>query len=242
MRKINKGTIDLNARRDLYKRRKLANSQSLARKEWDKYRRSVKSGAVIEVLKKAVGVRQRCIYCCDSRSADVDHFVPIAVDYTKAFNWENFIWVCPECNRRKGKRFPRDASGRPLIIDPTRLDPWDHLILDTATGLLAPRFFGDDFDPKGEATLDVLSCINFEAVTEGRVRVIRRYCEAVDRILEKNGSFVTLSGLAREVREDEYGISGWYAFREGALEERFAQLKERYPDCWRTFVRIAALN
>ncbi|MGW6740277.1 HNH endonuclease signature motif containing protein [Streptomyces sp. NPDC055025] len=242
MRRIERGEIPLQARQELYKRQILATSQEKAREEWNKYRRSVKSKVVVDALKSAVGIRQRCLYCCDSRSADVDHFVPIGIDFTKAFKWVNFIWVCPECNRRKGKRFPLDSTGAPLIIDPTRVDPWDHLILDTATGYLAPRFLDDDFDPKGEATLDVLSCINFEAVTEGRKRVIRRYYEAIDRILEASDSSTQFAGLAREVREDEYGVSGWFALREGATEEKFLQLRKNSPHCWRKFVRLALRN
>ncbi|MGF1342891.1 HNH endonuclease signature motif containing protein [Streptomyces flavovirens] len=241
MRRIERGAIPLQARRELYKRQNAATSQELARDEWNKYRRSVKSKTVVDALKSAVGVRQRCLYCCDSRSADVDHFVPIAIDFTKAFRWANFIWVCPECNRRKGKRFPLDPSGAPLIIDPTRVDPWDHLILDTTTGLLAPRFLDDDFDAMGEATLDVLSCINFESVTEGRKRVVRRYYEAIDRVLEASGP-KAFAALAREVEEDEYGVSGWFALREGASEDKFIQLRESYPNCWRTFVRLALRN
>lgn len=242
MRRIYKGTIAFKHRQELFKRQRLAISQEAARAEWNKYRKSVKSRAIVEALGKSVGVRQRCIYCCDSRSADVDHFVPIAIDFTKAFKWANFIWVCPECNRRKGKRFPLDSEGTPLIIDPTRLDPWNHLILDTANGLLAPRFLDDDFDAKGEATLEVLSCVNFESVTEGRKRVIRRYYEAVDHVLKAEDSPSAFSGVAREVREDEYGIASWFALREGAMERRFLQLKEQHPIHWRTFVRLALQN
>jgi hypothetical protein len=194
----------------------------------------------MEALKRAVGVRQRCLYCCDSRSADVDHFIPIAVDFTKAFRWNNFIWVCPECNRRKGKRFPVDADQSPLIIDPTRVDPWEHLILDSSTGLLAPRFLGDDFDPRGEVTLEILACMNFEAVSEARKRVIRRYYDAVDYVLTGNSLPRAVANIAREVREDEFGLSVWFALREGAEEARFQQLKREHPKSWRTFVRLAA--
>ncbi|WP_372499374.1 HNH endonuclease signature motif containing protein [Streptomyces lichenis] len=242
VRKIDRGEIPLQARQELFRRQRVVSSQEKARLEWDKYRRSANCRPVIDALRTAVGIRQRCLYCCDSRSADVDHFIPIGVDFTKAFKWSNFIWVCPECNRRKGKKFPIDSMGVPLIIDPTRVDPWDHLILDTATGYLAPRFVEDDFDPMGEATLDVLSCINFESVTEGRKRIIRRYYEAVNRVLEANGSPRQLAGLMREVKEDEYGVSTWFALRDGAAEDKFLQMKEDFPRCWRAFVRVAMLN
>lgn len=185
------------------------------------------------------GQRQRCVYCCDSRSADVDHFTPIAVNFSMAFSWKNFILVCPECNRKKGARFPFDDHGKPLIINPTREDPWDFLILDTKTGYLSARFLDDDFDPKGDSTIEVISCVNHEAVVEGRRRVIARYYDAVEAVLEGKNINVASSKLLREVREDEHGIGEWFARREGREEARFAELRVRFPSVWRRFVRQA---
>lgn len=239
MRRIHRGSISLSDRKELFHRSRLSSSKDEAREEWDKYRRSVKSHPVVEALRKAVGVRQRCIYCCDSRSADVDHFVPIAEDYLKAFKWDNFIWVCPECNRRKGKRFPVNDSGDPLIIDPTKVEPWVHLILDTANGLIESRFLEEDFDPMGDATLEVLPCINYESVTEGRRRVIRRYYEALDTVLH-GSSAAGFRNVAREIDEDDYGIYAWFALYEGANEVPFSRLRELYPKYWKTFVRLAS--
>ncbi|MFJ2698613.1 HNH endonuclease [Streptomyces rochei] len=210
-----------------------------ARVEWNSYRRSAKSRPVLKVLKEMNGQRQRCVYCCDSRSADVDHFTPIAVDYAQAFTWPNFILVCPECNRKKGARFPRDNEGNPLIINPTREDPWEFLILDTKTGYLAARFLEEDFDPKGESTVEIISCINHEAVVEGRRRIIARYYEAVDCLLSSGDPKNSTGKLLREIREDEHGIGSWFARREGKEEPCFSELKTRFPSIWRRFVREA---
>src|SRR6478609_9198531 len=145
MRRVYRIDLPRQARQNLFSREKSATSES-ARSDWDAYRRSAASRPVIQTLREMTGARQRCVYCCDSRSADVDHFIPIAVDFTKAFRWSNLIWVCPECNRKKGARFPRGKDGNPLLINPVDVNPWDHLVLDTANGYLAPRFMEDDFD------------------------------------------------------------------------------------------------
>ncbi|MEU7018418.1 hypothetical protein [Streptomyces sp. NPDC046385] len=143
--------------------------------------------------------------------------------------------ICPECNRMKSARFPVDAAGDPLLIDPTREDPWAHLILDTKNGYLSARFLDDDFDPKGDATVDVFSCVNHEAVVEGRRRVVTRYYEAVDVLLEAKADRNSFQKLVREVREDEYGISGWFAFHEGRSEERFSVMRSEHQSAWRRF-------
>ena len=239
MRRIYRTDLDFSTRCDLAARRRKVTNKETARTEWNSYRRSVKSRPVLEALKEMNGQRQRCVYCCDSRSADVDHFTPISVDYSQAFTWNNFILVCPECNRKKGARFPRDKDGKPLIINPTREDPWDFLILDTKTGYLAARFLDEDFDPKGESTVEVISFINHEAVVEGRRRIIARYNEAVDYLLSSVEPKKSTGKLLREIREDEHGIGEWFARREGSLEPRFSELRARFPSIWRRFVREA---
>ncbi|MFC8711304.1 HNH endonuclease [Streptomyces sp. NPDC057197] len=237
MRRVYRPGIDFPVRCDLATRRKKVTSKETARTEWSAYRKSAKSRPLINALKEMNGQRQRCVYCCDSRSADVDHFTPIAFDFSMAFVWKNFILVCPECNRNKSARFPVDSQGRPLIIDPTLEDPWDFLILDTKSGYLAARFLEEDFDPKGDATIEVISCINHEAVIEGRRRVISRYYDALESLLESDDPVGLVGKLIREVREDEYGVGSWFARREGRDDPLFKQLRDRFPVIWRRFVR-----
>ncbi|WP_164784940.1 HNH endonuclease [Streptomyces griseoviridis] len=229
--------IDFSTRCDLAARQKKVTSKEKGRTEWSAYRRSVKSKAVVDALRKMNGQRQRCVYCCDSRSADVDHFTPIAVDFSRTFSWNNFILVCPECNRKKSARFPVDTEGRPLVINPTLEDPWNFLVLDTKNGYLAARFLEEEFDLKGDITIEVISCVNHEAVVEGRRRVISRYYEAVESLLEHDSPASVVAKLMREVREDEYGVGEWFARREGREEPLFQELRNRFPMIWRRFVR-----
>ncbi|MER5635876.1 HNH endonuclease [Kitasatospora sp. NPDC002227] len=92
----------------------------------------------------------RCMYCGDNLGTDIDHFEPIARAPLRTFDWHNHLLACAYCNsNRKRDRFPCDAAGSPLLIDPAREDPADHLRLLLASGAYTP------LTPKGEATIDV---------------------------------------------------------------------------------------
>ncbi|WP_217368183.1 hypothetical protein [Kitasatospora sp. MMS16-BH015] len=92
----------------------------------------------------------RCMYCGDNLGTDIDHFEPIARAPLRTFDWHNHLLACAFCNsNRKRDRFPCDADGSPLLIDPAREDPADHLRLLLASGAYSP------LTPKGEATIEV---------------------------------------------------------------------------------------
>jgi hypothetical protein len=174
-------------------------------------------------------------------AADIDHFVPISIEVAKTFDWTNFVWVCPVCNRSKGSRFPIDDIGSALLINPTVEDPWKHLFLDSDTGVLAPRYLEEGYDIKGEATLQVLAPVNHEPAIEGRARALRHLRDAIKRIPPSSDSFGDdLSNLRREVREDDYGVAAWFALWEGSQEADISEFRERNHVAWRKFV-IASL-
>ncbi|WP_306359789.1 hypothetical protein [Nocardia sp. CC227C] len=132
------------------------------------------------------------------------------------------------------------AFGEALLLNPERVDPWNHFILDSANGMISPRYVGPGFDIFGEKTLEVLECINYEAVTEGRRRVLRRYYDAVDAVLSGTSPTFAMIKVVREAKEDDFGLSSWFAAHEGADEKQFKELKIRFPRQWRTFQRISA--
>jgi 5-methylcytosine-specific restriction endonuclease McrA len=245
MRRVYLSTPKLSSRLELNRRQKAVGSVPEARSSWNSYRQSVRSQDVISALKDAAGVRMRCFYCSDSLAADVDHFVPISVNFNSTFQWKNFIWVCPVCNRHKSNRFPVDSmTGIQLLINPTNEDPWIHLILDTDTGVLAPRYWLGNFDMKGTVTLEILEPINYEAAIEGRMRTVTRLREVVSQVPGNGSSPRAVSdGLRRlfaEVRYDDYGVSAWFGLWDGKDEREFRELSTRNPDAWRHFVRYSA--
>ncbi len=213
MRRVYRGELPLVARLELFRRGKSVTSVSSAQASWTSYRRSLGADAVLGELRRMAGPRGRCFYCSDSWGADVDHFVPIARQVGSTFSWRNMLWVCPTCNRKKGRRFPTGPDGQPLMIDPTRVDPWLHL-------------------------LTVLDVINHEDIIEGRARSIRRLRDIAGDILQHGNGADKRLRLAREIYEDDFGVSSWFAFWEGANESPFSDVRSLYPGVWRRFVMM----
>jgi len=115
--------------------------------------------------------------------------------------------------------------------------------MDTDTGWLAPRYWLGNYDPKGTATLEILEPINHESATEGRMRIITRLRDAVSAIPGDGSSRKAIDDSLRklldEVRQDDYGISAWFAIWDGKDEDEFRNLNIRNAAAWRRFVRFS---
>jgi HNH endonuclease len=111
----------------------------------------------------ALGLEQ-CMYCGQDFGTDVDHFDPIARTPLRAFDWLNHLLACTTCNsNHKRDRFPTDADGRPLLIDPTMEDPFEHMTLSLSTDVYHP------LSDKGIATIEVCG-LNRRQLMDGRRR------------------------------------------------------------------------
>lgn len=112
----------------------------------DRHRRKI-----VDLLSNAF--RASCCYCeTATDKGEIERFRPRRIGgrgaYASeqpyahlAFDWRNLYWACPTCNRYKADRFPVDGEHappnlsydeivdweRPLIIDPCRDDPDEHL-------------------------------------------------------------------------------------------------------------------
>ncbi|MFC1442468.1 HNH endonuclease [Streptacidiphilus sp. N1-10] len=121
-----------------------------------------------EALERMAPGVQRCMYCGDSHGASIDHFEPLARNPLKAFVWVNHLLACTHCNsNHKRDRFPVDASGDCLLVDPTQEDPADHLQLVLRSGEYRPR------SEKGAVTIDVFG-LNRRALVDGRAAAFVR--------------------------------------------------------------------
>jgi uncharacterized protein (TIGR02646 family) len=114
-------------------------------------------GVVRDALLGMANGRARCMYCEDSAGTDIEHFWPKSAYPARAFDWANYLLACSYCNSNlKRTQFPCDATGAPLLIDPSDpMDaPSDHLLLIPSSGNYA------DQSPKGKATIEVfdLNC------------------------------------------------------------------------------------
>lgn len=238
MRRIRRETLPKRAAGYLDRKQREVDQGGQPREKWKNARQTKTMGLVARVLARMSGRRARCMFCGDSRGMDIDHFWPVVPYKNRTFLWENLLWVCTECNRKKGNRFDLDEAGRPLLIDPTAEDPWDFLFFDTHTGIIKAKCdpATGAFSPKGTHTTDSgILPMNIEAVTEGRQRTARNLRRAVDTFLDTAPTHldVARSELLEVVRDnDDYGLIAWYFLREGSQEEPFRRCRESYPDVW----------
>jgi len=108
----------------------------------------------------------KCAYC-ESRFGDVthghiEHFYPKNPKggyADKTFEWSNLLLACPVCNdpQHKGTKFPLDANGNPILIDPSDgiTDPASHL--DFRLDTLDNRFNANiyELDERGRQIKDI---------------------------------------------------------------------------------------
>jgi hypothetical protein len=138
-----------------------ANADTAAARAAWRSARTEKLGIRDHLIRMAPGV-QRCMYCGDSLATDIDHFEPIREFPAGTFTWPNHLLACSYCNSNaKRDLFPRDDTGTPLLIDPTRDDPAEHLRLVLRTGVYRP------LSAKGTQSIRVFG-LNRADLTRGR--------------------------------------------------------------------------
>jgi uncharacterized protein (TIGR02646 family) len=105
---------------------------------------------VRSVLHRMAPGRSRCMYCEDSLGTDIEHFWPKGTYPARTFEWTNYLLACSHCNSNlKRDQFPTDATGTPLLIDPTADDPTQHLTFVPSTGQFVAK------GPKGPESIRV---------------------------------------------------------------------------------------
>ncbi len=248
MRRIIRTELDGKTRSFLEKRQERVNSGELVQKAWETARPTKALKRVFNALTEMAGKRSRCFYCEDSRGAEIEHFWPKSVYAARVFDWLNLLLVCSGCNRLKGAQFPLDALDKPLLIDPTSDNPWDHLFFEPKTGMLVARWDAetDSPDPKGLATTDpALLPLNIESITEGRRRVVRRLMRAVGGYLSESAYPGRRTEALRILKEaisdnDDYGLTPWFFRQNGQGSEPFRSLRKKDPDAWTEILRLVA--
>jgi uncharacterized protein (TIGR02646 family) len=207
--------------------------------EWNSFRQLAAYRDLRGALEAFAGKRNRCYYCSDSLNVDVEHFKPKEEYPKQAFVYTNLLMCCTGCNRLKGTKYPCDAQGHSLIVEPTLDDPWDCLFFVPLTGMLAPRYVptgtsGHAPSPKGEKTLEILGTIlNGYAATEGRRQNWILLVRELANILASNTNLAGHTRLALFGHVDEYGLTEWLFSREGAESSDVLDLRRQYEERWR---------
>lgn len=201
-------------------------------REWHAARKSKTLQAVLKVLQRMAGDRQRCMYCGDSHGTDIEHFWPKGRYPGRMFFWLNLLLCCSECGRLKGAQFPL-AGNRPLLVDPTRDDPWQFLDFDPVTGNVVARFDAvrHRFNERGVRTVEILQLDRREALAASYLRPYRRLAQIVREAL--TGTPVVAGPLFHKLAEaDDHGLLGWCFGDTSRVPEPFLSLKTCNPQTW----------
>lgn len=200
--------------------------------KWKAARQTKAMKTVLASLQSMMGVRQRCMYCLDSHGSDVEHFRPKSSYPKWMFKWGNLLLCCPECGRIKGSQFPFSGR-RPMLIDPTKEEPWDYLDFDPITGNMTARFDlqNNVFFAKGLHTVSTLQLDRREALAAGYAHTYRKLCAVINGFLNTPGKTAD-DLIAALLMEDEHGLLGWFFKGAGQNEVPFSDLKTIYPQVW----------
>ncbi len=155
---------------------------------------------------------QRCMYCEDSASTDIEHFAPKSIYPNLTFVWDNYLYACSGCNSSsKGNKFaifrtkdgvfeditPTKATvrvppvaGNPVLINPREEDPLHFLELD----ILGSFYFrpitkneaSKDFK-RADYTIDILG-LNRESLAASRKEAFDDYIDRLSRYKERRNN------------------------------------------------------
>ena len=187
---------------------------------------------VVGVLLGMTGPQGRCMYCLRSEGGDIEHFWPKATYPGRAFRWSNMLWCCTPCNKRKLEQFPL-AGRRPLLINPTVEDPWQHLEFIPAVGTVAARHDPATGQPseKGRQTVIILGLDQRESLREAYKRSFRRLSNCVENALQQPS--INASTLVADLKlADEHELMAWCFTSTGASQPPFSDLRTRFPAVW----------
>jgi uncharacterized protein (TIGR02646 family) len=199
--------------------------------EWKAARATRLLDRVLGSLRRMVGEHSRCMYCLDSSGTDIEHWRPKTPFPEFMFQWHNLLLCCAECGRYKGNRFPVAADGRPLMLDPTVDDPWQHLDFDPLTGLLTARFDPESgcFDARGRKTAELLCFAGRDGMQAGYRRTWRRLAAIVLTAMQR-AELEPDRLLAELAAADDHGLLPWCFSPRGGKEPPFRDLLARHPE------------
>lgn len=200
---------------------------------WKAARATKTIGTACLLLQRAMGPRERCMYCLDSHGTDIEHFWPKAHFPLQTFKWSNWLLCCTECGRLKGSQFPT-ADGQPLLIDPTDENPWTYLEFDSDTGNLTARFdlAANDWSRKGTETVGILHLDAREALAAGYRKTFLRLSAVVNEALAAPVQ-PRAHDLVRSLQEeDDHGLLEWCFCFAGQQEAPFLQLRNQHAALW----------
>lgn len=199
----------------------------------------------------------RCVYCEDNYADEVEHIRPKDLYPEQCFAWDNYVYACGPCNGPKNNHFavfddagvehdvtpPRKRRGEPtpprqppipgapLLIDPRVEDPMHFLVLDLASGGLAPHPERDASDRRrAEWTRDTLG-LNKRRLPRARVQRVRAFRACLKEYADDKEAGADLAAL-QAAREAILGMDHQTVLREMWRQRSFE------PDLAALFLRV----
>lgn len=151
-----------------------------------------------DVLSSMCRGARRCCYCEDSSAIDIEHIWPKNFYPSAVLSWNNYLYACGRCNRKKNAKFAilednpprltslcrrknapivRPPEGRPAFINPRIEDPLEYYwldILDTfRLTITSPR--PSEAWTRADYTIDVLQLNEKEDLVQGRREAYSSY-------------------------------------------------------------------
>lgn len=97
----------------------------------------------------------KCGYCEIIEAETIDHFWPQSQYADKIWDWNNYIWCCDRCQRRKGATLPCNAQGYQMI-NPREDEPLRFLQIEPMTGVISGLLGNTETVQRAQHTIDVL--------------------------------------------------------------------------------------
>lgn len=237
MRYIHRIDLDREINEALQEKQRIANQKREAgtldqQQEWKNARKTLPLETVRATLKQMMGPYEPCMYCLLTHGTDIEHFWPKSKYPQHMFQWPNLLLCCSECNEFKGEWFPLDAGGEPLLIDPTKEDPWNSLDFDPETGNLGALVLETrSYSPKGIATVKALKLNERETLSREYRRIFRHISRDVEAAIE--GNLLPDQLVAQLQDTDHHGLLlGWCFNGNGQNIPPFSQLRQLHPQHW----------
>ena len=140
-----------------------------------------------------------CNYCEQSEANDIEHIYPKSFYPAYAFNWENYILACKQCNsgHKLDKVYiidPRDellelvrgnepTHPRIAFINPRMEDPKNFMLLNPLTFKFEVfNYISKQDQKKGEGTLKILELNERDTLLAARRSAAIHYYEMLDRL------------------------------------------------------------
>ena len=79
-----------------------------------------------------------CAYCEEETAGEIDHFRPVSKCPELVYEWSNWVFACPTCNRQKSNKWPSEGYIDPCAGDESER-PEQFFAFDTMTGELVPK-------------------------------------------------------------------------------------------------------